>query len=49
MIYRFGAFELDEQAGELRRAGELVTIQPKPLELLRLLAFVRVTRIRKRP
>lgn len=34
MIYRFGAFELDEQAGELRRAGEPVSIQPKPLELL---------------
>jgi len=37
MIYRFGRFELDEQAGELRRSGEPVTIQPKPLALLFLL------------
>lgn len=37
MIYRFGAFELDEEAGELRRSGEPVRIQPKPLALLTLL------------
>jgi DNA-binding winged helix-turn-helix (wHTH) protein len=37
VIYRFGAFELDEQAGELRRGGELVLVQPKPLALLALL------------
>jgi DNA-binding winged helix-turn-helix (wHTH) protein len=37
MIHRFGAFELDEEAGELRRRGELVPIQPKPFELLRIL------------
>jgi DNA-binding winged helix-turn-helix (wHTH) protein/tetratricopeptide (TPR) repeat protein len=37
MIYRFGPFELDEGAGELRRGGESVAIQPKPLALLALL------------
>jgi DNA-binding winged helix-turn-helix (wHTH) protein/tetratricopeptide (TPR) repeat protein len=37
MIYRFGPFELDEQAGELRRGGEPVNVQPKPLALLGLL------------
>jgi len=37
MIHRFGAYELDEEAGELRRQGELVPIQPKPFELLRIL------------
>ncbi len=37
MIYRFGAFELDEQAGELRRGGEVVSLQPKPFALLCLL------------
>lgn len=37
MRFRFGLFELDEQARELRRAGEPVRIQPKPFELLRLL------------
>ena len=37
MIYRFGIFELDEEAGELRRRGEPVAIQPKPFELLRFL------------
>ncbi len=34
MIYRFGAYELDSEAGELRKAGAPVSIQPKPLELL---------------
>ncbi len=37
MIYRFGACELDETAGELRRDGQVVAIQPKPLALLRVL------------
>jgi len=37
MRFRFGLFELDEQARELRRAGERVRIEPKPFELLRLL------------
>ena len=37
MTFRFGPFELDEKAAELRRDGEPVAIQPKPLELLRLL------------
>lgn len=34
MIHRFGEFELDEAAGELRRRGRAVEIQPKPLALL---------------
>jgi DNA-binding winged helix-turn-helix (wHTH) protein/tetratricopeptide (TPR) repeat protein len=34
MSVRFGIFELDEEAGELRMAGEPVAIQPKPLALL---------------
>jgi DNA-binding winged helix-turn-helix (wHTH) protein/tetratricopeptide (TPR) repeat protein len=37
MIYRFGRFELDERAGELRQAGQTVSLQPKPLALLFLL------------
>lgn len=37
MLYRFGAFELDEARGELRREGRPVAIQPKPLALLALL------------
>jgi len=37
MIHRFGVYELDEDAGELRRQGKLVPIQPRPFELLRLL------------
>ena len=37
MIFRFGAFELDVQAGELRRDGALVALQPKPFALLALL------------
>ncbi len=35
---RFGAFELDLRAGELRRDGHLVRIQPQPLRVLALLA-----------
>jgi DNA-binding winged helix-turn-helix (wHTH) protein len=37
VIFQFDEYELDEQAGELRRAGARVEIQPKPFELLRLL------------
>ena len=37
MIYRFGEFELDEAAGELRSGRDAVAIQPKPLALLLLL------------
>jgi len=37
VIYRFGAFELDEEAGELRHRGAPVEVQPKPLALLALL------------
>ncbi len=37
MLYRFGAYELDEAKGELRREGRAVAIQPKPLALLALL------------
>lgn len=37
MKYRFGAFELDDEAGELHRSGDPVPIQPKPLALLSLL------------
>lgn len=37
MIYRFGRYELDEEAGELRREGQAVSVQPKPLALLGLL------------
>jgi TolB-like protein/DNA-binding winged helix-turn-helix (wHTH) protein len=34
---RFGVFELDEHAGELRRSGRRVALQPQPLEILRAL------------
>jgi len=37
VIYRVGAFELDEEAGELRHRGAPVEVQPKPLALLALL------------
>lgn len=37
MIYRFGAYELDEAKGELRRGSEAVALQPKPFALLVLL------------
>lgn len=36
-IVRFGGFELDVEAGELRRKGRTVRLQDKPLELLMLL------------
>lgn len=35
---RFGAFELDLESGELRRAGALVKLQPQPFKVLALLA-----------
>ncbi|MCU0669147.1 MAG: AAA family ATPase [Myxococcota bacterium] len=35
MIFRFGRHELDEEAGELRRDGDAIAIQPKPFALLR--------------
>jgi len=34
---RFGVFELDVRAGELRRNGHRVALQPQPLEILRAL------------
>lgn len=37
MRYCFGPFELDVAAGELRRDGHEVSLQPKPLALLQLL------------
>lgn len=36
--FRFGEFELDEPAGELRRSGRRVKLQPQPFKLLGLLA-----------
>ncbi len=35
---RFGAFEMDLRAGELRRSGHLVRLQPQPFKVLSLLA-----------
>ncbi len=37
MVYRFGSYELDDERSELRRGGEPLAIQPKPLGLLLLL------------
>ena len=37
MLYRFEGFELDEDTEELRRGDEVVPMQPKPFELLRVL------------
>lgn len=37
-IYRFGQFELDLAAGELRRHGTRLRLQPQPFKLLALLA-----------
>ncbi|MCA9511754.1 MAG: AAA family ATPase, partial [Myxococcales bacterium] len=37
MLYRFGRYELDEEAGELRCDGEPLALQPKPFALLRTL------------
>jgi DNA-binding winged helix-turn-helix (wHTH) protein/TolB-like protein/tetratricopeptide (TPR) repeat protein len=36
-VKRFGIFELDESAGELRRNGTLVRLPPQPFQILRLL------------
>ena len=35
---RFGPFELDAAAGELRKAGTLIKLQPQPFRLLQILA-----------
>src|SRR6476469_5871292 len=35
---RFGAFEINSTAGELRRQGDLVKLAPQPLKVLDLLA-----------
>ena len=37
-VLRFGPFELDARAAELRRHGDLVKLQPQPLKVLELLA-----------
>ena len=37
VIYRFGPFDLDTRAGELRRNGERVPVTPKVFQLLLLL------------
>jgi TolB-like protein len=36
-LVRFGAFELDKQAGELRKDGTLVRLQEQPLQILQAL------------
>src|SRR5436190_24221192 len=36
-IVRFGLFELDQRAGELRKAGVRLNLQPQPLRVLCLL------------
>jgi DNA-binding winged helix-turn-helix (wHTH) protein/TolB-like protein/Flp pilus assembly protein TadD len=37
LVKRFGIFELDESAGELRRNGTLVHLPPQPFQILKLL------------
>jgi DNA-binding winged helix-turn-helix (wHTH) protein len=37
-LLRFGVFEMDLRAGELRRSGSLVRLQPQPFKVLALLA-----------
>jgi DNA-binding winged helix-turn-helix (wHTH) protein len=37
-VIRFGAFELDAAAGELRKKGKLARLQPQPFRVLALLA-----------
>jgi TolB-like protein len=37
IVVRFGAYELDQQAGELRKDGLRVRLQEQPLQILRLL------------
>lgn len=39
-LIRFGTFELDTAAGELRNAGKTVRLQPQPFKLLLLLVSV---------
>lgn len=34
MIFRFGSYEFDEEASELRQNGAAISVQPKPLALL---------------
>jgi DNA-binding winged helix-turn-helix (wHTH) protein len=36
-VVRFGVFELDRRAGELRKAGVRLSLQPQPLQVLSLL------------
>ncbi len=48
MILRFGEFELDDALSELRRAGSVVEIQPKALDLLLYLARQRERVVPKR-
>src|SRR5215470_6297720 len=36
-IVRFGVFELDQQAGELRREGTKIRLQEQPLQVLQML------------
>lgn len=36
-MVRFGDFELDQQAGELRKDGTLVRLQEQPLQILQIL------------
>lgn len=36
-VVHFGVFELDASAGELRRSGRRVALQPQPIEILRAL------------
>src|SRR5215510_10320866 len=35
-ILRFGAFEIDTAAGELRRGGDLIKLPPQPFKVLEL-------------
>ncbi|WP_020133817.1 winged helix-turn-helix domain-containing protein [Streptomyces sp. 351MFTsu5.1] len=39
--YRFGEYELDAGRHQLRRAGELVHVEPRAMDLLRHLARTR--------
>jgi DNA-binding winged helix-turn-helix (wHTH) protein len=38
VLLRFGAFELDQRSGELRKDGEIVKLTPQPFKVLMLLA-----------
>lgn len=37
-VFRFGAFELDSEAGQLRRHGDVIKLSPQPFKVLALLA-----------